>query len=695
MPKVRLPNGTLLNFPEDTSEEVMRDAIYKNFPEYSSKITEEPKMSGFSGILSDIGKSVSSAPGAIVESFKQLPRQFRESLSQVRHDPLRALENIGAGIGEAAKGMYNAPLNVAEYLGEKEIPYFKEIEPLIKKMQVGDTGLEKTILGEERPGDELLQAFSSFFPYAKLGGAGKGLKGIARRAGATSAYAAGQKEDPIIASLMGLAGEGLAKGAKGYKSLAPSRMFRGELTPEQLESNLRASEGTKTPLGSVLQEPRLKSLFENITSQIPFSGAKNILGEVKKEVEDRGENLIKKLEPEGIEGDTNELVKTFLDTAYKENKIKKNQLYNKRNELAEKEKHNLDLSNFNKLASEASKSIEESPLLQNDPDFRRAYNKLLGFKETSLEEKSPILNISGKPIISKSKSPSISDATLTVNTLYDEGEKLKASPLPKDRSLGDLFKNMSKTLRNDIESSIEKTGSEELKSSHKEAKENYKKNFSQFLDKNVYKHLSNEKEPQKIVHEIIKPGAKQDQYKDIEKINKLLPEDQKNLLGYTYLKGAENKSGEIDPKKLASLVNSLGNRQFKALFPDTKTRQEILDYGKLRGMNEEALNILHNPKTGFRNLQSLMTGAQGALLGTGNPFIAAAPTAFSYAMNKALTSPKLRESLVKKMIKESKKVENKGNNKLTQTLKRDDLFNPLFQSLLSMKKKKGDNDGIR
>jgi hypothetical protein len=431
-------------------------------------------------------------------------------------------------------------------------------------------------------------------------------------------------------------------------------MFRGELTPEQLERNLRAAEGTRTPLGSVLEEPKLKFLFENLSSQVPFSGAKGILDQIKSQVEERGEHVMRNLEPEGIIGDTNDMVKSLLDTAFKEHRLRKNELYTERNKIAEKEGHALDLSNFNKLVSDTARSIEESPLYQNDPDFRKMYKQLLGYEDADTKIKSPILNEKGKTIVSKNIKPSISEATMTADTLYKEGQGMLASPNAKDRSLGGLYKRMSEALHNDIERSIEETGSDALKKAHKTAKENYKKNFTPFLDKDVYKLLSADKDPQKIVHEIIKPGAKQDRFRDIQKINNLLPESQKNLLGFTYLKGAENKYGELEPKELASLVKSLGKRQFKALFPNESVRQYILDYGKLRGMNEEALNVLYNPKTGARNTQTIIAGLQGLLAGTsGDPFMALIPSVAANVTNRALTSPLIREKLIKRMIDKS------------------------------------------
>lgn len=702
---IRLPNGSLqeLSHPDSWSDAQVKEAIYKHFPKNGSSI--EGRMSdkkGFGGILEDIQNSISNAPEELASALSQLPAEGMNSFSQIRHQPLRAAENLGAGLLEGGKGFINIPANIQRYLQEKGLSSDAfEGQPQSKYgVQSGstipsipETGLQEAILGRPQSGDALLQGIGSFSPYAKLGGLAKGLGGAARRAGAAGAYATGQNQDPLAAALLGLGAEGIARLAPNVvnatKKLDPAVMFRGNLSPEELAANLRATKGTKTPLGSVLEEPNLKSLYENVISNVPFSGAKETLGRVKNEVEGQSDNLMKTLEPQGVQGDTNNLVKSLLESAYKKHSLKKNNLYNERNDIAQKENLKLDLSNFNKLVSDTSKSIEESSLYKNDPDFKRAYRKLVGLKNTEEEVKGQLVDNQGNPLVSKTLTPSITEATMIASKLRTEGKKLKSSSLPEDRSLGSLYKRLGKTLKEDVNKSIEERGSEALKKSHAEAENNYAKNFSSFLDKDVYKFIDQDKDPQKIVREIIKPGAKNDQYSLIQKINDLLPEDKKNLLGYAYLKGAEDKLGNIDPKQLAALVRSLGNRQFKALFPAEKLRQKILDYGNLRGMNESALNVLYNPKTGAQNTQTIIGGMQGALAGTGNPILAALPSLLSRVANKAMTSESVREKIIKRMIEKNTKMDAMKKSKKSKNLA------PYVQGMAEAANRKSDQESRR
>jgi hypothetical protein len=72
-------------------------------------------------------------------------------------------------------------------------------------------------------------------------------------------------------------------------------------------------------------------------------------------------------------------------------------------------------------------------------------------------------------------------------------------------------------------------------------------------------------------------------------------------------------------------------------------------------MNKEAQNLMFNPKTGQRNTDILVTGLLSALakIGSGNIAALAAPAAAiggGRLATKALTSERLRERLVRKML---------------------------------------------
>lgn len=653
MIEVELPNGQELEFPDGTSPEVMRKAIEKQFPQYAKPKEEQPQEAkGWQGVLEDIFNAPGRAGMGLYEAAKHLPQQAFEATGQLAKNPIRAAENLGAGLASTARGVLNTPSYLSQYLKNKGITNtsIEELLPEIEKTNYS--------MGSQQPGDTFIRGIGSYLPAGYAGGIQQGLKGLTQRAGANLGYGASQNQDPLTAALLGLTGEAgvnsVPKAISVVNELRPSIRHRGNLPIEEIQANARAAENTNTPLGKILEEPKLTGTFENVTSRFPLAGGKDILSKIKNQVENKAEQVLENIKPEGAVGDFNNLTQSLLKDAEKKQKNIKNEMYGERNAIAEKEGHTLELPTFEKLAKKESKAIKKSALYMNDSAFRSAYNKLRGYTKTSRDipaVKSSILDMQGNPVIireARKISPTLTEAQVTANTLGEKAKAWKKSPNANDKAIGGMVESLAMALRKDIKSSVAK-GSPELQQAHATANKNFAENYSPFLDKSIYKKLRQEN-PEKIINEIIKPGKKNDQYVDIQNVVKLLPDEQKNLLGYAYLKSAENKLGKIEPKKLSALIESLGNRQFEKLFPDEKVRQSLLDYGKLRGMNEKSLNVNFNPDTGI--------GLLPTMLGMGlitHPVKFGAALVGSRYKNKQLTSPAYRENLINKMIENSKK----------------------------------------
>jgi len=615
---------------------------------------------GFSGIGQDILTGAGNVFPSLYQGIKALPGEAYGAAQQFSQDNERFKKNIFSGLDKGARGILSTPANIIDYLSEKEI---LPSSAKGKTWRPIDFGVDAILgLNEQRPGDALTQMATSISPYARLGELGK-LSSLGRtgaRAGSQGLYSVGQNENPVTSALSVPALQAPIKGAIGLKNqagkLAPSKMFRGNLSPQELLDNLRAASGTNTTIGNIVESPTLKKAFENTSSQVPFAGGIKKLQEIKGQVEGRASNLMSKLGKNVPKGDPNELVRDMLSTAFKEQNKAKNQLYDKVTEISEKQNFNVDLDSFKKLAKDTSKVIENSPLLKTDSAFKNVYRKIAEYKNPSIKNQSVILDKSGKPIKKPPTLPTIKEVKLVANTLYSEGGSLLRSSAASDRAIGKLYRDLAKKARDDVKRSIENNGSDALKKAFESAETNYKKKFSPFLDKEIYKINNPDFNPESLVRKIIKPGKSNDQYKLIKKVQELLPEKHKNTLGYAFLKSAENKNGEIMPKTLSKNIESLGTRQFKTLFPDEMIRKEILDYGKLRGMNEEALSMMANPKTGARNVQNLISFGGAGLAGTlGGGILGGALSIGSAILgakkfNNWSTSPKVRQQLVKKMI---------------------------------------------
>lgn len=87
MPLVDLPNGTQLDFPEDMSQDDMRNAIQKNFPEYAPK----------SSALSTIGTVASSVYNGIKDDVSSLFSPTKSVMDNAPAPSVDAEASVGGG----------------------------------------------------------------------------------------------------------------------------------------------------------------------------------------------------------------------------------------------------------------------------------------------------------------------------------------------------------------------------------------------------------------------------------------------------------------------------------------------------------------------------------------------------------------------------------------------------------------------
>ena len=461
--------------------------------------------------------------------------------------------------------------------------------------------------------------------------------------------------------------QGLGKGAKSlYSKLYPASHVAEQVSPNlsipNLTKSMQAAQGTSTPIGDILQSPGLKKTFENKIVPGLGSGGSEILGKIEGQIASKTDKVLDRLGGKYQGKDLNEVVKGTLDSAFSKQQTLKNELYGSVSDLAKLEKFEPDLPSFTSLAKETIAIIENSPLLSADPKTKQLFNKVMGFQNPTKDILSPIVDKHGKPLISKTLKPSITEVNVLANKLWDEGHKLSYSPVAQDRHMAGLFKDLATKARQDIRGQIESKGSKELQKAYLSATENYKKNFSQFLDKDIYKFLGDKKDGESIVREIIRPSKAHDKANRIKKIQSILPDDQKHLLGYSFLQSARNKDGELTAQAINKQLNSLGKRQFEALFPETSTQSKLKNLQRLYKLNPEALQRMSNPKTGARLSENVnilkdlghaagagSIGGWAAALGT----LGAKPVINKHLANK-FTSEGFRNKVVDEIIKNTK-----------------------------------------
>lgn len=529
---------------------------------------------------------------------------------------------------DVAVGLGNAGQNLAHFLGSK----------------APQVDIQETI-GRENP-NHFVQGLAEYAPYGVAGGAGLAGQALAGAAFGGINANPGEREG---GAAQGALVNALTHGAfKGLEKLAPSKLLRGNLSPQELQGNLETTAGTPTGLGDVIGSPFLKRQYENILSKIPFSGANEKLQQAGQAVHGKGQNILSEMlgtgSPENI---TDQLSETLMNQ-FKEHQTAKTALYNDVDQLAQKSGFAPKVSGFAEKAKDYAEALKDMDLLKYEPEYGRMFNKLKNYVEAP-------------------ESITLKEANLLKGKLGEYANAAKRSPEPAQRHMAKVYGDLASALKGDIASSIEGSGNRTLESAYKNAEENYAKNFSPFLDKDIYKFIGGRQDPDLLIQSFLKSGRSKaaDRENLLSKLTSKLPEEQKGLLGYAYFSRALDKEGNLNPGKLSTLINDLGKNQFKALVENPELRKQLANYNKLYKMNTKGVNIMENPATGQQNLDALSVGLGHAVSGliggaAGGPLGAlggvVAPGLAARPLVHMLTSPAVREALVKAMI------ENRGIN---------------------------------
>lgn len=524
---------------------------------------------------------------------------------------------------------------------------------------------------------DFLKGIGEYAPYGVLGGS-SGLGQLA--AGAFSGAATTNPDDQNLGGILpsgrtGGAIEGaltnaLTSGlAKGLEALRPSKLFRGTLTPEQLQKNLDVTAGTETPLGEVIGSPALQRLYENVLSRVPFSGASQASQRVGQDIQSRGSSILGGLLGNASPENIPDQIANDMKARFDQHEKKKNDLYMKANKIADKVNLNLELPSFAKLANKYSNAIADTSMLKYEPDMASVFNKLKNYKNPVQETTNTgaLVDKFGNPLIQETSTsyPSLQEANILKSKLNRYSTQYGSSPSPDDRRVAGIYGSLAKALGSDIGTSIDNSGSKELRDSFDEAQKNYAKNFSPFLDKKIYKYINGDKNPETMVRDFIKTSPVADMASSIADIGNTIGKQSKQKLAYAYLSRALDNDGELQPAKLSTAINKLGKNQFKALIPDQNVRNQLKDYSKLQGMNKAAHLTMFNPKTGQQNQDLMIAGTlaglgklfSGNLAGIGIP---AAAIASGRIGTNALTSETLRNAIVKNMIENNPKFTRSG-----------------------------------
>jgi hypothetical protein len=434
----------------------------------------------------------------------------------------------------------------------------------------------------------------------------------------------------------------LPHAGKVLEKARPSKMFRGNLSNKQLIENLNAAEGTNTGLGDVIGSPTLKKYLENRLPQIPLSGAEDAMLETAGQIKNKGNALLSDIGiNENTRGEGIEL-QNALKEAHKETRIEKNANFEKVNEIADKTNLQVGRTNFSKVAQEAINDIKESPELEKlfPADLRK--------------------NI--EYYASNPKGNNLKLSNIFKGKLGDEAHELYQNGKMHEHG---IIKNLQNALQTDIDEAIENSGSQELKDQYVKSQKEYKEKFAPFDDPDIVKFTRKGGDPDLMLSHFLRKG-KDDRAVILSKLTSKLGQSQNKTLPLRMYLSSAIENGELNPSKLKGLYKDLGKNQKKVLIEDKKINKRLKDYQKLVEMNSEPLSLMANPKTGMRALGANYAGLQTMLSAAGG-YAAGWPGALASTIlpiiegrftKGKLTSPKVRESLVREMIANKPKFTN-------------------------------------
>ena len=569
---------------------------------------------------SDLAKSAFHGVQKIPELYEKSKTEVPGLLDLIKNHKAHAATQAFAGGNEAINMLAQSPYNIASYIQDR--------------LHLLPKGTAEFV-GKHLVPEDTTEAINKLFDQPKYAGESL-LRGTARNL-------------PALIP----AGRFASAAGRGINNLRPINAFRGNLTPDELLHNLRITQGTQTGLGDVVGSPFLKRVNENILTKIPFSGVTEAMQKNAGTIIEKGHSLVDQLAGNSNIENLDKHLNDALKSSFKSHQAQKNAHYANVDKLANEIGLDLDLSEFAEKVQKHKNAIEDTNILKYEPDMQALLRKLGRYEspiksETTLGK---IVNERGEPLLNETKltKPTLQEANLLKGKLNQLANQHGASINPSDRHLAGVFGDLSRTLREDIQQGIKKSGHEGLRNAYKTAEENYANNFSPFLDKQVYKFINGNADPETLIQSFIKTGKSTDRANLISKITNKLPMEDRNLLGYAYLQRAMDENNVLNPLKLKTLLskNSLGNKQFDALFPNPVIRNALRDYVELVDMNTKGLKLMQNPETGQMNMDIL------PLLGSPKSLVA--KIGLAPGLGKILRSEKTRTKFVNKIVKKSRR----------------------------------------
>lgn len=578
-------------------------------------------------------------PGQLIDLAKEVPEAIDKSIEH----PIDAVRDISGGVARGSQNLASALLEGGEYLTRKGAEGISraignpvQVPKWNARQFMGLEGDNKIDLGkylESNNPNKFLSVLGQ--GLGGLAGANRGVLGLVGANAINTALQANPGER-LKAGIEGAINTGLPIGIlKGANALRPSRMLAGNLTPEKLQSNFEAAQGTNTGLGDIIGSPSLKRLYENVLPRVPFSKADQIMQNTASQLINKGEQHLENINAGLPEGDKTKYFQDALKKASIQAIKEKNENFKNVNDIAEKARISVPRDNFQQKAKDILDEINKSRELAREFD-----PKLL--EDLKAYAKNPEGNSLRLSNIFKGK---LNDRA---TEFYLNGKNYEYG----------IVKDLRDALGTDIDTTIKSSRNTDLKEAYDKAMTEYGTKYKPFEDPDVTKFTREGGDPDIMLSHFLRTGAN-DRSNLLTKVIDKLPSEAKNLPASMYLSRAI-EDGSLNPIKFRTLYKNLGQKQRETLISDKEMRDAISKYTKLVDMNTEAFQTMFNPKTGQRISDLIPTmGAMAgySMAGGGLPGLLGGAIGLGVtglagrAATGLLTNPAVRESLVKAIIK--------------------------------------------
>lgn len=378
------------------------------------------------------------------------------------------------------------------------------------------------------------------------------------------------------------------------------KQFGGKATTLEVDQAVEAAGPGKLAAGEAIDSPMLKRL-QSYLSFVPGTGMSSYYQGTGKDLSKRLLDVMQDLKGSPTTDSANNLMQS-ISKKYKESKDISGSNYKELNDKAEELNQKVDLSNYHNTSQnnldKVKKLVEEKSYykyLKQDDDLMR-------FLEGASNPKK-ISTIAGEQVVpSKYNMATLEDVELN--------DLISKSIADNDKKKTGILKDLQKSLREDIENSVKKSGNEELSNLWDKSKKHYQNEVVPFQNKEILPYALGLANPDTLTKFI--RTTRQSNPTQLKKLTRLLEEDEKKDLAHLYLTGGndEYKTPEI-MRAYKDLGKTIQDELFNA--EHNKELRNIQSTSKILGSEKNQMFI---PKNGYAGV-SQKTGDLLSKIGIG------------------------------------------------------------------------------